>query len=166
MNFDPLKYVKEIFSHAQKLTLLHFFRSLIGPKSWIRFRPISDRKKWSKVNFSPRERSPSHTLLDQSLYPRPGGDDTFLNFFSRNCPRWRFQKFTDKSFMKKYSFYIIAVVFYSRLRWTPLTKRLILMMAKHQTNVSVKCGTPIYFECNHGSIVYTVQSKSLLIDTK
>ena len=55
MNFGPLKYVNETFSRDEKFTLLHYSRSLIGRKSWIRLRPISDHKKWSKLNFLSRE---------------------------------------------------------------------------------------------------------------
>ena len=71
MNFDPVKYVNETLSRGEKLTLLHFLRSLIGCYLTQGFCPIKDRKKWTEVNFPPRDKF-SFTYLTGSKFISPG----------------------------------------------------------------------------------------------
>ena len=71
MNFDPVKYVKETLSRGDKLTLLHFFRSLIGRNQNLIIRSkifalSTIRKSGAKLIFRHVIRSLSYTLLDQS----------------------------------------------------------------------------------------------------
>ena len=62
MNFDPVKYVKETLSRGEKSTLL-------GRNHIQDFRPISDQKKWSKVNFSPRDKVSFRYFLGSKFIP-------------------------------------------------------------------------------------------------
>ena len=63
--------MNETLSRGEKLTLLHFLRSLIGLYLTQDFSPITDREKWIKVNFSPRDKV-SFTYFTGPKFIPPG----------------------------------------------------------------------------------------------